>query len=392
MLKEFLADESRKNSLLKETYRQIHKHSSISKAELIELLQARPTTMTRTIDELLENGWIKEGGIGPSSGGRPPILYETAKETGWIIGIDISRTAVRAVLTMVDFSIKERFAIPMTNTQTPDVVFNEITEVIDTWLSKYDITNDRLLGIGVGAVGPIQREEGKLINPESFLSPGWENVNIRERLARFPVRILVDNGANSAALAEFVQHDEAFRNILYCVHGYGIRGGVMNDGDVFYSGQGDTSALGHVIVQANGKVCICGREGCLAAYASFPAMVEEYKRVSGNKDASFEHFLRLLKEDDLQAVRVAEKGAFYFGVGLANMINSLRPELVVLHGSLVYETSFFYEKAVFNAKSHMYMPDAYTPVFKKGSLKEEAIALGAAMQVFQSNFNGSYIN
>ncbi|RST71527.1 ROK family transcriptional regulator [Siminovitchia acidinfaciens] len=392
MLKEFLTDDSRKNSLLKETYRQIHKRSSISKAELIELLQAKPTTMTRTIDELLENGWIKEGGIGPSSGGRPPILYETVKESAWIVGIDISRTAVRAVLTTVDFSIQDLYFIQMTDKQTPDVVFNDISAVIDAWLSKYDIPFERLLGIGVGAVGPIQREEGKLINPESFLSPGWENINIRERLARFPVQILVDNGANSATVAEFVQHDEAYRNILYCVHGHGIRGGVMNGGNVFYSGQGDTSALGHVIVQANGKVCICGREGCLTAYASFPAMLEEYKRVSGKKDASFEHFLQLLIEDDPQAVRVAEKGAFYFGVGLANMINSLRPELVVVHGSLVYETSFFFEKAVYSAKAHMYMPDAYSPEFKMGSLKEEAIALGAAMQVYQSYFNGNFIN
>lgn len=388
MLKEFLADDSRKNSLLKETYRQIHQRSSISKAELIELLEAKSTTMTRTIDELMESGWIKEGGIGPSSGGRPPILYETVKESAWIIGIDISRTAVRAVLITVDFSIMERHVIPMTRTQTPDLIFNELNELIDSWLAKYNISSKDLLGIGVGTVGPIHREEGKIINPESFLSPGWENVDIRKELTRFPVRVVVDNGANSAAVAEFVQHDEAFRNILYCVHGYGIRGGVMNDGKVFYSGQGDASALGHVIVQANGKACICGREGCLTAYASFPAMVEEYQRVTGAKDVSFKGFLQMLKADDLESVKVAKKGAFYFGVGLANMINSLRPDLVVLHGSLVYEASFFYEEAVSSAKSHLYMPDVYSPIFKKGTLKEEAIALGAAIQVFQSYYNG----
>ncbi|GIN97095.1 transcriptional regulator [Siminovitchia terrae] len=386
MLKKFLADDSRKNLLLKETYRQIHKRNSISKAELIELLGARPTTMTRTIEELLENGWIKEGGVGPSSGGRPPILYETMKESAWIIGIDISRTAVRVLLTTVDFTVIERHFISMTNAKTPDVVFAEINQIIDSWLAQYHISFKDLLGIGVGAVGPIHREEGKMVNPESFLSAGWKNVDIRKGLESFPVRILVDNGANSAAVAEFIQHDEAFRNILYCVHGYGIRGGVMNDGRIFYAGQGDTSALGHVIVQANGKVCICGREGCLTAYASFPAMVEEYKRASG-EETSFEDFLLLLKKNDPEAVRIVKKGAFYFGIGLANMINSLRPELVVLHGSLVYGIPTFYEEAVASAKSHIYMPEMFTPIFKKGSLKEEAVALGAAMQVFQSYFN-----
>lgn len=386
MLKKCLSDDSRKNSLIKETYRQIHKRSSISKAELIEILEARPTTMTRTIEELLENGWIKEGGVGPSSGGRPPILYETIKESAWIIGIDISRTAVRTLLTTVDFSVIDRNVITMTNMKTPDVVFTEINRVIDSWLTRYHISFNSLLGIGVGAVGPIHREEGKMINPESFLAAGWEDVDIRKGLESFPVRILIDNGANSAAVAEFIHHDEVFRNILYCVHGYGIRGGVMNDGRIFYAGQGDTSALGHIIVQANGKICICGREGCLTAYASFPAMVEEYKRASG-EEVSFEKFLLLLEEDDPKAVRIVTKAAFYFGVGLANMINSLRPELVVLHGNLVYEISIFYNEAIAAAKSHIYMPEMFTPVFKKGSLKEEAVALGAAMQVFQSYFN-----
>ena len=386
MLKDFLKDHSRKNELLKETYKLIHQHGPISKISLIEKAEVKPTTMTRTIEELLENKWIQEGGVGESSGGRPPILYKINESAAWIIGLDISRMTVRIVLTNLHFTILERHSITMTVYHSPDVVFKEVNMVIEKWLEQHRISVDQLLGIGVGAVGPIHRGKGLITNPESFLAPGWERVNVIERLAQFSVLVLVDNGANSAAVAEYVQHNEMYSNILYCISGFGIRGGVVSDGKVLYSNQGDTSAFGHVIVQANGKVCLCGREGCLSAYATFGAMVEEFGRMRGLAGVTFDQFLKAVQSGDTEAVQAAKKASFYYGVGLANMINILRPELVVLHGSLIYDTSFFFEDTVRHTLEHAYIPDTSLIKFKKGSLREDGISLGGAIQVFQSNF------
>lgn len=385
VFKTFIEDDSRKNELYKKAYQYIHKQKFISKAKLIDQLQTKPTTMTRILDELLENGWIKEGGYGPSSGGRPPVLYEVNETVAWIVGVDISRAATRLVLTNLNFAIVERHVISMTTNHGPDMLFEEICSIIEKWLHAYHIGFDELLGIGVGTVGPILRAEGILLNPESFLSEGWGRINIREKLSRFPVRIIVDNGANSGAASEFLIHQEMYRHILYCTVGYGIRGGFLYDGKIFYTGKGDASALGHVIVQADGKVCICGRQGCLAAYSSYSAMLDEYKRITGI-EVDFKEFLKLTKSGDQTALFIAKKSAYYLGVGIANMMNALRPELVVLHGALIYETDFFFEKAVSSARSHIFMPEAVSSLFKKGTLKEEAIALGAAVQIFESHF------
>lgn len=386
LFKDFLADRSRKNELLKQAYRYIHKHGPVTKVDLIKGLLSKPTTMTRMIEELLENKWIREVGLGPSSGGRPPILYEINETSGYLIGVDISRTVTRIVLTDLKFSIIDQHLIIMSSSHTPKVVFGEVNDVIKKWLRTYDIQFDRLLGIGVGAVGPILRKKGTIVNPESFLASNWQNVNVFELFAEFPVPITVDNGANTAALSEYFYYNGLYKNILYCINGYGIRGGVVHNGKVFYSGQGDTSALGHLIVHANGKVCICGRQGCLAAYSSLIAMIEELKRTKNRSGTTFKDFLQFIQDGDEDAVHIAKKAAFYFGVGLANMINSLRPELVVLHGPLVYETSFFLEDTVRSAQSHIFMPDILKPAFKKGSFKEEGIALGGAMQMFHSYF------
>ncbi len=388
MFKKFLEDDSRKNELVKQTYHLIHKRRTVTKADLIEHIQSKPTTMTRVIEELLQNGWIKEGGVGPSNGGRPPILYEVSETSAWIIGIDISRTTTRIVLTTINFTIVESEIIQMTRSHTPDIVFEELNRIIWKWLKRYAISFDQLLGIGVGAVGPILRHERKIMKPESFLSLGWENVKVPAYFSDFPVAVMLDNGANTAAMAELFACGEVHKNILYCINGFGIRGGFVNDGKIFYSGLGDTSALGHMIVQADGKVCKCGRQGCLAAYSTITSMVDEFERISGEKNMTYHHFLHLMQAKDERALHIANKAAFYFGVGLANMINSLRPELVVLHGPIIYETSSFFEDAVRSAQSHIFMPDILSPIYKKGSLKEDAIALGGAIQIFQSYFNG----
>ncbi|MBM7714262.1 putative NBD/HSP70 family sugar kinase [Bacillus thermophilus] len=385
MMKTFLENDSRKNELYKQVYRHIHKRNLVSKADLINLVQTKPTTMTRILDELLENGLIKEGGLGPSSGGRPPILYKINESAAWLIGVDISRTETRIVLTDLTFAIMKSHMIPMTKAHTPDVVFAEIHEVIHKWLHQYKISFAQLLGIGVGAVGPILRSEGTLLHPESFLAKGWERVSIPEQLSRFPVRIIVDNGANSGAASEFFVHREMYRRILYCIMGFGIRCGFLYEGSPFYTGKGDASALGHIIVKADGKICICGKQGCLTAYSSYPAMLDEYKRATG-LEIDIGQLVKLVKAGDRTALFIAKKSAYYLGVGLANMMNALGPDLIVLHGMLVYETDFFFEETVTSARAHTFMPETVSTLFKKGSLKEEAIALGAAIQVYESYF------
>lgn len=386
-MKKFLMDGSRKNELPKMIYKLIHRFGPITKIDLGEHIQLKPTTMTRLIDELLQIGCIREAGFGPSSGGRPPILYEVNEASAWMIGIDLSRNETRVILTDIKFNIVDQYILKMTNRHTPDIVFGDINAVIRKWLHTYAISLERLLGIGVGAVGPIAREEGKIVGPESFLAPGWDQVSIPSKLSEFPTVLSVDNGANSAAIAEYYFYDEMYKNILYCINGYGIRGGVLLDGKVSSYRQGDTSALGHVIVQAHGKVCVCGKPGCLSAYATIASMLKDFEAKSGKQCNTPEQLLQEIHAGNEKAVAIAKDAAFYMGIGLANMINTLRPELVVLHGPLVYGTSFYFNEIVQSAKSHIYTKDGQLPMFKEGSLREQAIALGGAIQLFHSFFN-----
>src|SRR5690625_2104313 len=105
----------------------------------------------------------------------------------------------------------------MTINHGPETVINEIKLIINQFLNDFKIGMEELLGIGIGSVGPLDREKGVILNPEMFRDSSWSNVSIIEKLKEsFPTLMILENGANTAALAEY-ETDDLDRNILYCI-------------------------------------------------------------------------------------------------------------------------------------------------------------------------------
>lgn len=388
MLKDFIIDNSIKNKLYKDVFLLILQHGSITKNDLLQQTKIKKTTLNRIVDELLKSKYIMPGGHRESSSGRPPVLYKVNPEAAYIIGIDISRTETKIVLVNLSFQVLERISISMTDKHVPSITFAEIKKIIRSWLNIYQIPFEDLLGIGVGTVGPVQRSKGVIVNPEAFLAPNWGNVPVKDILKEtFPVKIIVDNGANSAAAGEYFRLNSTFHNILCVIGGYGIRCGVISNKQLVYSSTGDASAFGHIIVQAGDKLCSCGKKGCLSSYSTFGAILSELKeKLPEYQNLSISDIIDELENDNKVVKEVLSHSAYYYGIGIANMINILHPEVVILYGRMIFESSWYFEEVVEQTRKNMYMQDESTVKFIKGSLGADAIAIGAATQVFQSFF------
>src|SRR5690625_677204 len=145
---------------------------------------------------------------------------------------------------------------------------------------------EELLGIGIGSVGPLDREKGVILNPEMFRDSSWSNVSIIEKLKEsFPTLMILENGANTAALAEY-ETDDLDRNILYCISGAGLRLGMIHNGKVLFNNTGDVSSLSHMTINFEGKKCTCGKLGCLICYISLPNIFEEYCIRKGDRKST----------------------------------------------------------------------------------------------------------
>lgn len=398
IFKQFIAEDSLKNRNLKSVYQFIQQKGPIKKNDLLELTNLKKTTLVRLIEELLQYGFIYESGMEKSSGGRPPILYEIMPTSNYIIGVDISRMHVSIGLLNLKFSLVDKISFNMGEMHTPEIVIREIIEAIHSFKIRYELKNDDILGIGIGAVGPLDREQGIILNPESFLANGWDNVAIVKELEeKLSLDTVLENGVNSAALGEFYQSPYREENTLYCISGIGLRCGILANGQIVKSRIGDASSFGHMIIDIDGKKCTCGNRGCLLSYMSYQFIENTIiSRINQGEESiitewidpnlnniTIEFILEASKLNDKLVNQVVLESAYNYGVGLANIINMLHPDNIILNGSFIYEYPGYFEKVINTAKKYIFHLNDRSH-FSKGALKENAVIVGAAIHLFKS--------
>lgn len=385
------------NPKAKTLYALIRKHGTVSKQLLQEQTGMKGSTLTRLLEELSAEGWIEEVGLGESTGGRRPILYRLRGDRGYVFGLDISRIHSRLVLCDLHFGKIDSRVWRMTATTTPEVLIEHMTEAMRHMLEIHGIPEEKLIGVGVGAVGPLDRQKGVITNPLYFPSPGWTNVPICRMISeRLRTPCLLDNGANAALLGEYWTDDPSERSehVLYIHGGIGLRSAMLSDGKIVYGAVDMEGAVGQMIIQSDGVPHRepDGNYGSLESYASIYALEQlAVSRLKQGRETmlrglaerpeqvKFEHLIETIHAGDPLTVEMFTQSAAYFGIGLANMLNLLHPEKVILGGPMFNTQNVYFETATKVAIRNAYYYPAYQVAFSRGKLGEEALAVGAAV-------------
>nr|WP_269431683.1 ROK family protein [Bacillus sp. JCM 19034] len=293
--------------------------------------------------------------------------------------------SIQVLLMDLHFTVIEKHVFPVTKEMTPNRVISQVIERVWHMMKGHQLKEADLIGIGVGAIGPLDRKKGCMIHPESFRTFGWEEVPVVEPLQRvFNVPIVLNNGANTAAIAEYRIQDYTNQNLLYCISGYGIRCGIIQSGTPLNSKKGDASSYGHMIVLPGGRTCTCGRKGCLNAYSSYGAMFEQIEQIDSTLVfTSSEEMIDALNNSDPAVVSVVNEAAYFQGLAIANMVNILHPDVVLLQGNIIEKSDSYVKKVIEVAKEHIYSNHLKSLYIGKGQLGREAVAIGAAIELFQ---------
>jgi predicted NBD/HSP70 family sugar kinase len=334
---------------------------------------------------------IVESEVGESTGGRKPILYDINSHGFYVLGIDISRTYTQIVIVDLKMNLIDKYRFQMNEFFSPEETINTISSITHDAMKSLSIDMNMLLGIGVGTVGPLDRDKGIMANPKNFMSSQWINVPIRKMLSnKFNTPVIVDNGANTAALGEFLFGEgKGLKNIAYINCGIGIRTGAISSGNIVRAINDAEDTFGHMIIDMDGDLCSCGNYGCVECYSSINSITSKF--VSQIKKGRFSKITKLLgkieyidiciaaEENDELAREVIMSGAAAFGAGLANYINLLSPQLVVLSGPLIKHSNLFYQVSTDVALKKYYHKGESKIVFSKGGyFKDNAISMGAA--------------
>lgn len=231
--------------------------------------------------------------------------------------------------------------------QGPEQAIQRVNIAAQSLLKKLNIKSEELMGIGIASPGPLDISKGCVDGSPNL--PGWTGYSIERGLSTFfnlPARI--DNDANAAALGEYkFGAGKNKKNMVYITVSTGIGGGVIVDGRLMRGANGNAAELGHLTLNIAGPACPCGANGCLEMYASGTAIARRTREVirAGAKTKILDlageldnitphHVLAALQQNDEVAQKIWNETTEYLGRGLAVVINTFNPELIVVGGGV----------------------------------------------------------
>ncbi|MGG3469994.1 ROK family glucokinase [Neobacillus pocheonensis] len=266
-----------------------------------------------------------------------------------IVGVDLGGTTTKIAFITMDGAISYKWEIPTDNSNEGQNITFNLAKSIDEKIHELNIHKDQLIGIGMGAPGPVDYESGIILN---VVNLGWkDNYPLKKSLeeATF-LTAAIENDANCAALGEMWQGAGNGAKDLVCVTlGTGVGGGVIANGNIIQGANGAAGEIGHItVIPFGGAPCNCGKTGCLETVASATGIVrlarEEVSK-SGSQGELAEKLhtsgkitakdvFDAARNGDPLAVKVLEEVSFHLGFTLASIANTLNPEKIVLGGGV----------------------------------------------------------
>lgn len=371
---------------LSQIIKRIRAEGSISRAALVRATGLSATTISSIASELLKSGYITETGEGKSSGGRRPILLAFQPDQKMVIGIDLGASHITTALTNLQGKIKGIQSKKFNASEDPEGAIEHIRQEAKTLLHQESREPNRVLGIGIAAPAPLEGEKLDMLSP--VILPQWEGIRLVEKIeAASGLPVYIDNDANAGAIAEkWWGSGRGVSNLVYIKLGTGVGAGLIINDKIFKGTGGTAGEIGHTTINIKGPMCRCGNRGCLESYVSNLAILAETKKrledyPASNlhqKDLTIERFVEAAQEGDEIAVDIIVSAGKNLGIAIANLLNLVNPELIILGGDIVEVGELFVDAVRSTAFNRSISKAANEVTIKISEFKQDSIVVGAA--------------
>lgn len=309
----------------------------------------------------------------------------------FVIGVDLGGTKILAVAADLNGNV---YTIARAETRAHeggDTGVEQIARAVEEACRAIGKEPKDALALGIGSPGPLDLEKGLIVHTPNL---PWGIYPIRDRLsARLGgTPVTIDNDCKVGGLGEFrFGAGKGSRTMVYFGVGTGIGGCVIVDGQIQYGASGNASEVGHMVVWMDGPVCGCGTAGCVEAVASGSGLTRRARelvrsgrgaallQIAGTVDAvDAGTVARAAAAGDPEARRLWEQGIQALGIGAANMMTTLSPEVIVLGGGVVEKNGEAYVDAVAAAaRKYAFGPNAEATRIVPAALADESALRGA---------------
>lgn len=275
-------------------------------------------------------------------------MAESSGKQDYYVGVDLGGTKILAGIFNQQLKCSGRAKVSTKAQRGPDAVIDRIARCVRDAVDECDLELKKIKGVGVGAPGPVDPESGKVIVAPNL---AWEDVPLKKDLEKqLDLPVFVENDCNICTLGVFeTELQSKPQSMVGIFIGTGIGAGLILNGKP-YSGFNRTAGeIGHMIIEVAGPKCNCGNRGCFEALASRQAIFRKIQSAvkDGQKtiltdmlgdeltDMRSGDLRKALRRGDKFVERIIEEAAEYIGIGVANVINLLNPEVVVLGGGII---------------------------------------------------------
>lgn len=268
------------------------------------------------------------------------------------IGVDIGGMSVKAGIVDDYGKIIYKKAIPTGASRKSYEIVKDIINLITELISSPHAKNNTISSIGIGIPGAFDQSEGKIIECGNI---NLKNIPLTYEIKKYTdIPVYLNNDANCAALAEYIYCNDKPDCFIAVTLGTGIGGGIILDGRILSGINGFAGEIGHMVISESGNHCNCGRDGCWETYASVTALINQTKEailanpqslmntlINGElKNTNGKTAFDAAKQGDAIAISVVEKYIHYISVGIVNLINIFRPNVIAIGGAISKEGDF----------------------------------------------------
>jgi predicted NBD/HSP70 family sugar kinase len=319
--------------------RLLREHAGISRAGLSERSGLTRSTVSLLIKELIDEGWLVEAdAFVTGTVGRRPTPLRLAGKDMVLLGVDLGPDAVQVVATSIHGEILEASQAAL-RSKDPDEACHQLVEMATALSAKMARGGSRLLGIGVGLHGPVDKRSGML---EFAPNIGWRHVEIGRRLGAelaqaglADVPVYYHNEADLAAVGETEFCERPVDDpLVYVSCGVGVGAGIILNHALFTGASGSAGEIGHTTLVIEGQACSCGRLGCAEAYIGLKAIAAAAGCYQDDVIDRRALRARMSTRDPATRAAFARAGA-YLGVLLQNAWTTFNPQVIVLGGETV---------------------------------------------------------
>lgn len=341
-------------------------------------------SVTNIMDEFLEKNLVQEGEKEYQEvQGRNPATLEISSKAPKIIGLLINREYLAVVLCDFGLHVQKKKRISLIK----DAKKNFLTylyELVDEMMAG----EENVLGIGVASIGPLDVEQGMILNPPRF--HGIKNVPIKDILQeKYGLPVFLDHQYNSAARAEkLFGYGRDVTSFVFVGITNGIGAGIYVDGKILQSPGGLGSELGHMSIDYHGIPCECGNRGCVENYASVNVICEKAEAILG-RSVEFSECCALYLESEID--KILTDAVEKLCVCLVSVVNLINPEIIFLGHESVELPDCYIEKMeqIINGRK---LSTEYSKVkVMKASFGKEQQLVGAVCNVLNPIFGGKML-